>query len=249
MPQPFEIRREIALRATPAQVWAAVATGDGQAAWFMAMPDPEPASELVTGWEPEHRMAMQMPAGEDGSFHAFEYLIDAGEGGTTVLRFVHSGMTGDDWDDEFETMTGYGWDMYLATLAAYLEHFAGRPATYVEAEAPATTADEAGWRAVLEALGVDDPADPAVLGRRITVALDAGLDTALDTKLDGEVDYHGDRFLGLRTDDALIRFHGRWSLGMPVAISHHAYARADDAPVDADALTHAWTAWLAAAGS
>ena len=47
--------------------------------------------------------------------------------------------------------------------------------------------------------------------------------------------------MGIRTPDALIRFHGRWPLGMPVAVSHHAYAEG----VDAAAATKAWESWLA----
>ena len=30
---------------------------------------------------------------------AFEYLIEGRDGGSTVLRLVHSGMLGDDWED------------------------------------------------------------------------------------------------------------------------------------------------------
>lgn len=59
--------------------------------------------------------------------------------------------------------------------------------------------------------------------------------------VDGVVDYATDRFLGVRTADALVRFHGRWAIGMAVAVSHHAYAGLDPA-----AAAAAWTSWLAA---
>ncbi len=58
-------------------------------------------------------------------------------------------------------------------------------------------------------------------------------------RLVGEVDYVTDRFLGLRTADALIRFHGRSPIGMSIAVSHHDYTGADPAP-----LTAAWSQWL-----
>ncbi|MDN5918482.1 MAG: hypothetical protein L0I76_25850 [Pseudonocardia sp.] len=57
----------------------------------------------------------------------------------------------------------------------------------------------------------------------------------------GEIDYVTDRFLGLRTDGALIRFHERSAIGLPVAVSHHDYTGADP-----DALSEAWRDWLAA---
>jgi hypothetical protein len=59
------------------------------------------------------------------------------------------------------------------------------------------------------------------------------------------VDYLDAHFVGLRTADDLIRFHGRWPLGMTAAVSHHAYAGVPD-PV---ALAGAWERWLAGAFS
>ena len=50
-------------------------------------------------------------------------------------------------------------------------------------------------------------------------------------------------FVGVRTADALIRFHGRAPLDLPVAVSHHAYVE----PFDAPAMTQAWEGWLAGA--
>ena len=45
---------------------------------------------------------------------------------------------------------------------------------------------------------------------------------------------------GLRTADALIRFHGRLALGLTVAISQHAY----NGDIDAERTRSAWQAWL-----
>ena len=125
MPERFEVRRDVALDATPEQVWQAIATGAGLATWFMPM-EVDADSEMVVAWEPGQRLAIETPPAADGSTQAFEYLIETSGGGTTVLRFVHSGFLGDDWSDEFEAMTGMGWDMYLDTLAQYFRHFAGR---------------------------------------------------------------------------------------------------------------------------
>lgn len=223
MSREFEIRRSVALPAAPEQVWQAVATPEGQAAWFMAVPA-EPGADLSADpsaavWEPPRHLVFRPDATT-----AIEYLIEAEEGGTALLRFVHSGVLDDEWGDEFEAMTGAGWDQYLATLRAYLTHFPGRSATYAEAEA-----DGPVWERVRDALG-----RPSAPGGRITLELPG-------YRLTGEVDYVTDRFLGLRSDGALVRFHERSTIGLPVAVSHHDYTGADPG-----GLADAWRAWLAA---
>src|SRR5215469_5868752 len=134
MAKEFRIEKEIELAATPAQVWDAITTAAGNEAWLWPMPgDLSPAAPPVATWERPERLVVRIPAAEDGSVQAFEYVIEGRDGGTTVLRFVHSGVMGDSWEDE---LTGHGWDMYLHTLAQYFLHFAGKPATFVLAEAP-----------------------------------------------------------------------------------------------------------------
>jgi uncharacterized protein YndB with AHSA1/START domain len=229
----FEIRKEVALDATPEQVWEAIATGPGLTAWFAPM-DVDADSDMVVAWEPGKHLAIQTPQAEDGSTQAFEYLIEARDQGSTVLRFVHSGVFGDDWSDEFEDMTGKGWDMYLHTLAQYLSHFAGRPAVYVEAESPPSSARPDMWPRVLAALGAGADG-PVELGTAMH------LDLAGVGPIDGVVDYLSSNFVGLRTADALVRFHGRAPIGMTVAVSHHTYGR----DLDVAKATQAWEAWLA----
>jgi hypothetical protein len=212
--RPFEIRREVVLPASPEEVWRAIATPEGQAGWFMTGPDPEEAGAEIDEDAPrrlEQRFGTQ----------AIEYVLEAASGGTTVLRFVHSGMAEDDWGDEFETMTGFGWDLYLFTLGEYLRHFPGRPAVYVEADAP--NSPDA-WKRILAALG--DPAE----GDTVEVLGESGV-----------VDKRTEHYLGIRTADALIRFHERSLIGMPVAVGHHDYAPG----VDVAAKTAEWTRWFA----
>jgi uncharacterized protein YndB with AHSA1/START domain len=230
MGREFEIRKDVTLDATPAQVWEAIATGPGLATWFMPM-EMDPDSGMVTAWEPGKRLAIRTPEAPDGSTQAFEYLIEARDGGSTVLRFVHSGVLGDDWGDEFESMTGSGWDMYLHTLAEYFTHFPGRSAAYVEAEAPQSTADAGTWAVLLTALGLPGS---ATQGDQVRLT-PSGLDP-----LDGVVDYLTGNFLGVRTADALYRFHCRAPIGMPIAVGHHLYG--DGA--DAEEAAQQWKSWL-----
>jgi hypothetical protein len=232
MGKPFEIRKEILLEATPEQVWEAVATESGLAAWFMPVPI-DLDSEIVTSNEPGRRLGIRMPASPDGSFHASDYRIESAGPGRSVLRFAHSGFTGDDWSEDYEEITGYGWDMYLHTLSQYFEHFAGLPAHYVEAEAPEASADETLWPRLLTAMGLPDGAKEGAGVRFNLPGFGA---------VEGVVDYAASTFVGLRAPSALIRFHGRSRLGMPVAVSMHVYVSTS---FDTEGAQRAWESWLA----
>ncbi|WP_224386333.1 SRPBCC domain-containing protein [Pseudonocardia sp. ICBG1293] len=209
----FEIRREIALPAGPDEVWRAIATPEGQAGWFMTVEDvPEDAAAEVVE-DPPRRLEQRFGT------QAIEYVVEAASGGSTVLRFVHSGIREEDWGDEWETMTGLGWDLYLFTLAEYLRHFPGRPAVYAETEAPP---DPDVWPGVLAALG-----DPHV-GDRVETPVGPGV-----------VDIRTGTHLGIRTDTALVRFHERSLIGMGTAVGHH-----ETGSTDRESLVATWSRWL-----
>jgi len=224
----FEVHKNVPLDASPEEVWEAIATGPGLEAWFMPM-ELDPESALVLAWEPGKRLAVRTPESDSGSSQAFEYLIEARDGGSTVLRFAHS-LAGDDWNDEFVSMASRGWDMYFHTLTQYFTHFRGRSATYIEAEGPNSSALQQNWPRLLDAV------DATTLHGSVRLTLPGRPPTA------GTVDYVSENFLGVRTADALIRFHGRWPIGMPVAVSGHVYVDG----IDATDTAAAWTTWLAA---
>lgn len=228
----FEIRRAVELEATPEQVWQAIATPEGQAGWS---PDPYGSQDdFLIDREPPTRLVVQTPEEPNGAFHVFEYVIEPLDARAT-LRFVHRGFLGDDWDAafNFEELTGYGWDLYLHTLAQYLKYFAGRPATYVEAQAPPAASTHEAWRTLEQALGL---AGPATLGETVRLAPD-GLPL-----IEGVVDYvqPGEDFLAVRADDGLYRFHSLEPMGMAIAIGHYIYA-----DIDREATAKAWESWLA----
>jgi uncharacterized protein YndB with AHSA1/START domain len=233
MGKPFDIRREVTVDASPEEVWAAIATAGGLAAWFMPM-ELDPDSPMVTSWEPGRRLGVRTPPAEDGSFQVFDYRLEAGGPRRTRLRFGHSGFTGDDWADDFEAQTGAGWDMYLHTLAQYLSHFPGHPALYLEAEAPPASAEPGLWPRLVAALGLTEPVE---LGSAVRFDL-PGVGA-----VEAVVDYATPTFLGLRAPLALIRFHGRSALKMPVAVSQHTYV----STFDVASAQRGWETWLAGA--
>jgi hypothetical protein len=234
MSRQFEIRREVVLPATPEQVFTAVT--EDSAAWMFPVGSPEPRvggagafGSTVTAWDPPNHFAVR-GEGQDGSFNALEYLIEARDGGTAVLRYVHSGVFVDDWDSQYDGADQHT-DFYLRTLSQYLRHFFGRPVTYVSAQGPATSSTPGSFDVLKRGLGLPET---AAEGDAVNV------DVPGVGRLDAVVDYLTPVFLGLRTDDALYRFYGRDAFGSTVEAAHHLFG----AGVDQDKTQHAWQVWI-----
>lgn len=238
MSRAFEITREIELPAGPRDVWTAITAHT--AAWQFPTGMEIPAGATppeggpVTTWNPPHRLVIRMES-PDGTFNALDYAIEARAGGTAQLRYVHSGILADDWEDQYDAIDGHT-DFYLHTLGQYLEHFNGREATYVgQPSSGIEGPDGAGAPEAMEtlraALGV--PADAGV-GEEVHGSLgDAGT-------LDGVIDYSTPEFLGVRTADGLYRFFGRNHFGGVVGMSAHLFVDG----IDATASEAALKAWL-----
>jgi uncharacterized protein YndB with AHSA1/START domain len=241
MTHPFEIELEANLPATPDQVWTAIATGPGIDSWFMGHNQVEPreggvaAMETgghrqearITAFEPGKRFASRTSPGPDGRFMAFEYLVEGRDGGSTVLRVVHSGLLGDDWQDEYDALR-QGWPFHLHTLREYLARFPGRAAVPVFAMAPTGGRPPADVRAALTgALGLTAP---VAVGARAHAA-PAGL-----PPLDGTVVWADDERLAVVTADGIYTFHGFAGVAL---MFHHLFGP------DTDGAEDAWQHWLA----
>jgi hypothetical protein len=77
----------------------------------------------------------------DGTFNALDYAIEARDGGTAHLRYVH--IRADEWEDQYDAIDGHT-DFYLHTLGQYLDHFSGRQVTYVGQPSAGIEGPEAG---------------------------------------------------------------------------------------------------------
>jgi uncharacterized protein YndB with AHSA1/START domain len=234
MGREFEIVREVELQATPEQVWDAVSTDAGQAGWLFPTPLPPYGAEgsPIQVWNPPNHLVVRQEF--PGGFNALEYTIEGRGGGTTTLRYVHSGIFDEEgWDDQYDAVRQHT-DFYLHTLGQYLEHFAGRTATYVGdvpggIEAPEASMQPDGFDRLKAALGVDGASE----GDQVNLDLgDAG-------RLDGTVDYLRGPFLGVRTSDGLYRFFGRNAFGGPVGLVLHDFGGGD-----AEQTKRALKAWL-----
>jgi hypothetical protein len=233
----FDITREIDLPAAPDDVWIAI-TSD-TAAWQFptgmeipagaAPPDGAP----MTTWDPPRRLVIRM-ASPDGTFNALDYAIEARDGGTAHLRYVHSGILADGWEDQYDAIGGHT-DFYLHTLGQYLEHFNGRAATYVGQpssgiDGPQSAGGEDAMDTLRPALGIGD-------GAAVDDAVHADLGAA--GSLDGVIDYLTPQFIGVRADDGLFRFFGRNAFGGVVGLSAHMF-RDDVDATQAEADLKAW---------
>jgi uncharacterized protein YndB with AHSA1/START domain len=228
MPREFEIRRELELPASPEEVWDAVATAAGNAAWLF----PSPPSEPVVS-EPPHRLVVRQ---EDGDwFNAVAFVIEGREGGRTLLRYAHSGVFVDDWDTQYDAVNQHT-DFYLHALGQYLEHFAGRTATYVGdvpggVQAPEASAQPDGFERLQRALSLPEGAGE---GDSVQLSPD-GLEP-----IEGVIDHRRGPFLGIRTPDGLYRFFGRNAFGAPVGVAVHSFGNG----IDAEQVKSAWRSWL-----
>jgi hypothetical protein len=234
----FEVSREVDLPAAPDDVWTAI-TSD-TAAWQFPTGLEIPAGEAppegspITTWDPPHRLVVRVES-PDGTFNALDYEIEARDGGTAHLRYVHSGILADGWEDQYDAIGGHT-DFYLHTLAQYLEHFNGRRVTYVGRPSAGMEGPEAaGTPEAMETLrAVLGIAPDAAVGDPVGAALGAA------GRLEGVIDYSTPEFLGVRTDDGLYRFFGRNHYGGVVGMSAHLFVEG----VDAGAREAQLKAWL-----
>jgi uncharacterized protein YndB with AHSA1/START domain len=236
----FEIRREVEVPANPEDVWEAVATAAGNAAWLF--PGGEVDGEArrgaktadgstITTWDPPADFAVRSEG--DGWFNAVEFQLEGRDGGTTLVRYAHAGIFVDDWDTQYDAVNQHT-DFYLHTLGQYLQHFNGRRATFVGdvpggIMGPAASTGADGMSSLRAALGLSDEAKE---GETVQLASQG---------VEGVVDYATANFLGVRSGDALYRFFGRNAFGGPVGMSIHHFGEG----VDADAEGRSWTEWMA----
>jgi uncharacterized protein YndB with AHSA1/START domain len=131
---------DIEVPGTPEQVWEAVASGPGITAWFVPArvdgrvdgtveldfgPGLGTETARITTWEPPRRFVAEV-ASEGRPVFATEWLVEARDGGTCVVRLINSGFGGGaDWDAEYDA-TESGWRLFLDNLRLYLTHFPGQ---------------------------------------------------------------------------------------------------------------------------
>ena len=163
------VEMDLLVPGTPEQVWQAMATGPGNAAWFITGEiEPRVGGKLrfdfgagvsttgeVTAWEPPHQFGYVEREWQPGAPPvATEIGIVARSGDQCLVRMVHSLFTSsDDWDDQLEGFER-GWPGFFAVLRIYLARFAGKRAASFMAVTPTATDAASAWRQLGEVLGL-----------------------------------------------------------------------------------------------
>ncbi len=178
--EPRSIELEVEVPGTPEEVWRAIATGPGITSWYVphtveereggaatasfgSAPEMQ-ISGRVVAWEPPHRIVFDGGEGVPGL--AFEWIVEARDGGTCIVRLVNSGFgSGEQWDDQYDQMQE-GWKLFLLNLRLHLTHFRGQDATPILPMAMWPGPKRQTWQALTSALGI--PESPSV-GSRIDV--------------------------------------------------------------------------------
>ena len=124
MTHAFELEHEIALTATPEQVWEAIATGPGIDSWFMGRNEVEPREggvarawtpaghreeAPITAWEPG--AALRLPAratAEDGRSWPSSTSSRAATAAAPCCASCTAASPGDDWETEYDALRR-GW--------------------------------------------------------------------------------------------------------------------------------------------
>jgi len=145
--------------------------------------------------DPPNRFAVRVE-NESGVLNALEYVIEARGGGTAVLRYVHSGIFGEDWENQYDS-AGKHTDFYLHSLGQYVKYF--------PAATPPTSRSRA--RGLLRGRRAGRAQERAGPERDVHRGDPVRLDLPGLGTVETVLDYVNPYFVGLRSDDALYRFY------------------------------------------
>jgi len=106
----------------------------------------------ITAWIRRNTGVTRTDPGEDGSSTRWNICWRPATAGAPPAVRPQRIVSGD-WGDEYVAMTGYGWNFYLHTLQQYVQHFTGKPGTYVYVQAPKPPADTDKWTMLAKGLG------------------------------------------------------------------------------------------------
>lgn len=171
------VKTEVEIRATPEAVWKAIATGPGIKSWFMGMEseveervggevrakmgDQMVPIAKVTAWDPPRTFATEGEEafGPGSPTMAYEWTIEAKDGGKCVMRMVQTLFTEDDaWDTQVGDTTA-GWPAFFHVLRNYVERHAEEPSGVVQAMGPVPGSKEEAFERLTRAFGVTEIAN------------------------------------------------------------------------------------------
>ena len=243
---------EVEVVGTPEEVWEAIATGPGISSWYVphdveeregghAVASFGDAPEMqiagrVAAWDPPRRIVFDGGEGVGGL--AFEWLVEARDQGTCVVRLLNSGFgEGEPWDDQYDAMEN-GWRIFLLNLQLHCRHFAGRTATSMQPMAVWPMDRQPAWERLTGQLGL--PSEPGV-GDEVRADAGDGLGYA------GTVAATGPTWMAVLTEEpaAGTAFFAAEHGGGACGVSVWGYLYGDEAPAIVERDKPRWQTWLA----
>ena len=229
-PSPRSFEMEIDLQATPEVVWQALTDPAQLVRWFpvQARVRPGEGGEVVWSWgevhewpqtievwEPGRRLRTRYESGVEGKAGKVPLFCDfeiEGRGGSTRLRFVHSGFGPEsDFDGEFDGISR-GWPVELRSLRHYLELHRGQERQLAWAVRDTDLSLDEAWKRLTGPEGLDCGAAIAELDEgqsfRIPLPADLGGDVLTGRALkcqtrefSGVAESHGDAFVRISAEN------------------------------------------------
>lgn len=165
------VQVETEVQCTPEQAWRAIATATGISSWFVPTTSEDDDNGVprkitmnfgpgmdsvstVTEWNPPHLLcADSHDLGPDAPAIATQWIVETRDGGTCVVRVVHSLFSStDDWDSQMEGWES-GWPGFFRILRLYLGHFADQPSAAFQLMGFHAGPSDVAWQVVLDMLG------------------------------------------------------------------------------------------------
>jgi uncharacterized protein YndB with AHSA1/START domain len=245
------IELDIEVAGTPEEVWRAIATGPGISSWYVPHTVEEreggaatasfgngPEMQItgrVAAWDPPRRLVFD--SGDRVGGLAFEWLVEARDNGTCIVRLVNSGFgDGEEWDGQYDALSD-GWLLFLFNLKLHLEHFRGQVATASLPMALWAGPRQAAWNELTAGLGLSNT--PTVGDRVATTAKDA-------PRLAGTVVQAAPWRLALFVDEPApgTAFLAAEEAGEQIGVSVWSYLYGPEGAAAAARDEPLWTKWL-----
>jgi uncharacterized protein YndB with AHSA1/START domain len=245
------IELEVQVDGTPEEVWQAIATGPGISSWYVPHtveereggaatasfgdgPEMQVAGR-VAAWDPPRRIVFD--GGEGVAGLAFEWFVEALDGGSCIVRLVNRGFhEGSGYEGQYDAMNE-GWQLFLRNLQLHCRHFRGQGAVSMLPSTMWTMPRADAWARVRAGLGI--PESPAV-DDRLSLSAGDGLGLA------GTVLRVTPSSLALLLDEpapgtAIIAAEGGDDAAM---VSVWSYLYGADGPAIVERDKPRWQAWL-----
>jgi uncharacterized protein YndB with AHSA1/START domain len=247
------VEMEFVAPARTEDVWRAVATGPGYAAWFIRAeieeraggalcfifgPDAATSGE-VTVWETPRRFGYVERDWSEGAPPVFTEIVlwPRGESQCLVNMSHWIETDSDAWDSDLESFEA-GWPGFFDVLAIYLRQWPGQPAAPFQAMSMAQGEPTAIWTKLTSALGVGG----ANAGERRMLLGPEPRHVLVEKVLQDQKI----RFVLLRLDGpapgVMIIGTYAWGQGVQASVSRFCYG--DDAEARAADLEPKWRAWM-----